>query len=174
MFREYGFDKVSVREIAAEVGVTTGTLYHHFKSKQDLFFAIGYQKADFMTELSKRFEKSEHPLEELEYFFSETMTQRILDDGYDFTQYRVLRSMRIGNRKGRLDHCVEILLQRAVELGKMPSDCPIEKAAEYLVWIYRGVAYRYSVSIEPIDLKSEMKKNIKIGILGLQNSHGVL
>jgi len=36
MFRENGFDAVSVESICVECGVTRGSFYHHFMSKNDL------------------------------------------------------------------------------------------------------------------------------------------
>ncbi len=40
LFSVYGFDSVSVRRIAEEVGVQNSALYKHFKSKQAIFDAI--------------------------------------------------------------------------------------------------------------------------------------
>ncbi len=40
LFSVYGFDSVSVRRIAEEVGVNNSALYKHFKSKQAIFDAI--------------------------------------------------------------------------------------------------------------------------------------
>jgi len=40
VFRRRGFDRASVEEIAAEVGVRKGAIYHYFASKQDLFDAV--------------------------------------------------------------------------------------------------------------------------------------
>lgn len=34
--REKSFDKVSVRDICREAGITTGAFYHHFESKEEL------------------------------------------------------------------------------------------------------------------------------------------
>ncbi len=39
LFAERGYSGVSAEEIAAEAGVTTGALYHQFKSKRDVFQA---------------------------------------------------------------------------------------------------------------------------------------
>jgi TetR/AcrR family transcriptional regulator, cholesterol catabolism regulator len=36
LFRRHGYAAVSLREVASEAGVTTGSLYHHFSSKDDL------------------------------------------------------------------------------------------------------------------------------------------
>ncbi|HSV74591.1 MAG TPA: TetR/AcrR family transcriptional regulator [Chthonomonadales bacterium] len=40
LFGEQGFDGTSIRDIAREVGVTEGLLYHYFESKSDLVHAI--------------------------------------------------------------------------------------------------------------------------------------
>ena len=34
--RKQSFDKVSIREICHQAGITTGAFYHHFRSKEDL------------------------------------------------------------------------------------------------------------------------------------------
>ncbi|MEX0292435.1 TetR/AcrR family transcriptional regulator [Pseudomonas putida] len=40
LFAEKGFGQVSMRELAAHLGVTAGSLYHHFPSKQDLLYDL--------------------------------------------------------------------------------------------------------------------------------------
>ena len=37
LFAQYGFSKVSMRQIAEELGVSTGTLYHYFSNKEAMF-----------------------------------------------------------------------------------------------------------------------------------------
>lgn len=37
IFAEKGYSSVTMREIASEIGVSTGTLYHYFPSKESLF-----------------------------------------------------------------------------------------------------------------------------------------
>lgn len=46
MFAEKGCSSLSMREISAALGVSTGTLYHYFESKEDLFEKL----MDYMTE----------------------------------------------------------------------------------------------------------------------------
>lgn len=40
LFAAKGFGQVSMRELAAHVGLTAGSLYHHFPSKQHLLFDL--------------------------------------------------------------------------------------------------------------------------------------
>ncbi|RXZ83193.1 TetR/AcrR family transcriptional regulator [Paenibacillaceae bacterium] len=39
LFSEFGYEQVEVDRVAAEAGVTIGSLYHHFKSKK-VFFGV--------------------------------------------------------------------------------------------------------------------------------------
>lgn len=40
LFRKQGFDRTSVRELADAVGILSGSLFHHFRSKDDILFAV--------------------------------------------------------------------------------------------------------------------------------------
>ena len=40
LFREKGYDKTTVRDIAAAVGMQAGSWFYHFKSKQEILLAI--------------------------------------------------------------------------------------------------------------------------------------
>ncbi len=40
LFRQRGFARCTVRELAEEVGILSGSLFHHFKSKDDILFAL--------------------------------------------------------------------------------------------------------------------------------------
>ena len=40
LFREKGFDRTTVRDIAAAVGIQSGSIFHHFKSKEDILYSV--------------------------------------------------------------------------------------------------------------------------------------
>lgn len=40
LFREQGYDKTTVRDIAAAVGMQAGSWFYHFKTKQDILVAV--------------------------------------------------------------------------------------------------------------------------------------
>ncbi|MGF6593850.1 TetR/AcrR family transcriptional regulator [Pseudomonas sp. 2835] len=54
LFAEKGFGQVSMRELAAHLGLTAGSLYHHFPSKQHLLF-------DLIEELFEELLATLHP-----------------------------------------------------------------------------------------------------------------
>ena len=63
--KEGGFDKLSIREICAAAGVTTGAFYHHFSSKDDLL-TQGFSSLDDYLEQAMKSCLAKPPLERLE------------------------------------------------------------------------------------------------------------
>ena len=52
LFTEKGYDNTSVTDIMNAVGIAKGTLYHHYKSKEDILNAlIKRQTADIFLSL---------------------------------------------------------------------------------------------------------------------------
>ncbi|MDZ7638197.1 MAG: TetR family transcriptional regulator [Bryobacterales bacterium] len=51
-FQEHGFEKATMREIAAESGVATGLAYYYFRSKEDLVLAFYGKSNDEMRPLT--------------------------------------------------------------------------------------------------------------------------
>lgn len=50
LFAQKGFDAVSMRDIAGEVGITAGALYRHYAGKQDIFQSILRRMEEFDRE----------------------------------------------------------------------------------------------------------------------------
>ncbi len=40
MFREQGYERTTVRELAAAVGLRSGSLFHHFRNKEEILLAV--------------------------------------------------------------------------------------------------------------------------------------
>ena len=59
-FLEKGFMNASLREIAANAGLTTGAMYRHFKDKDALFCALVDKAIDFTTKTVMLADSSNH------------------------------------------------------------------------------------------------------------------
>ncbi len=78
LFLQKGYDRTTVHDIVEQLGgLTKGAIYHHFKSKEDIFIAIadrmGRNVADWMNEVLA--DSTKTGLEKLRYMF-----QRSLND----------------------------------------------------------------------------------------------
>jgi AcrR family transcriptional regulator len=79
-FARHGFNKTTLEEIARDVRIGKPTIYHYFKSKDELFYSsITFQSSQFIEDIKAIFNNQELPVGArlLEYFaFKESICQR--------------------------------------------------------------------------------------------------
>jgi AcrR family transcriptional regulator len=79
-FSRHGFNKTTLEEIARDVRIGKPTIYHYFKSKDELFFSsISFQSSQFIEDIRAIFNNQDLPVGArlLEYFaFKETVNHR--------------------------------------------------------------------------------------------------
>ncbi len=80
LFGEQGYDSTSMRDIADEVGMIAGSIYYHFKSKEDLLVAVNEESLRVHDERFKAAVRDvEDPWERLEVACA-THLEAILED----------------------------------------------------------------------------------------------
>ncbi|HOX40841.1 MAG TPA: TetR/AcrR family transcriptional regulator [bacterium] len=83
LFAKKGLDKTSIDEIAAKAGVAKGTIYYHYRSKEEIFLKlVDGIFADFLEEIETKIKPEDPPKEKLEKvleiqfaFFKKNRTQ---------------------------------------------------------------------------------------------------
>jgi len=79
-FSRHGFSKTTLEEIARDVRIGKPTIYHYFKSKDDLFYcSITFQSTQFIEDIKAIFNNQDLPVGArlLEYFaFKESINHR--------------------------------------------------------------------------------------------------
>ncbi len=53
-FAEYGYDKATVRRLEQAIGLSRGAIFHHFRDKDALFFALAHEDAERMADVASR------------------------------------------------------------------------------------------------------------------------
>lgn len=53
LFREKGYSRTTVRDLAAEVGILSGSIFHHFKNKDEILFGVMNEVVIAMDEALK-------------------------------------------------------------------------------------------------------------------------
>lgn len=171
LFNEYGYDNTSVKDIAAAVGVTTGSLYHHFENKEAILMAVFLSRKFLSPELLERYASTEDPETDLKDLLCHVMVDQVLSDGLEFTRFRLAKFFRF-DRQSRLEACVRVLVQKCVQKGVFTQDLPEEEIADFLSSVYRGAVYQYSVSREPVDLAGLVERRYEIAIRAVKVQKG--
>lgn len=53
-FAEYGYDQATVRRLEKEIGMSRGAIFHHYRDKDALFFALAREDTQRMAEVASR------------------------------------------------------------------------------------------------------------------------
>ncbi|PAV26941.1 TetR family transcriptional regulator [Tamilnaduibacter salinus] len=53
LFREQGYERTTVRDLASDVGIQSGSLFHHFRSKEDILKAVMEETIILNTEIMR-------------------------------------------------------------------------------------------------------------------------
>jgi AcrR family transcriptional regulator len=154
VFATKGFEKASVREIAAAADLTTGAIYHHYKNKDDLFYDAVKESAYFVHKLSQKdvndkLKTNEEMLAEISSRVRERMSkaveQRLM---VLLTAYALSKGGNI-KEKYRLDY--KEIINRVAEMYfyAFGIDNPIyqKSLAAILVAALDGMAIQYSLGV---------------------------
>jgi AcrR family transcriptional regulator len=90
----YGYEAMSLRQLAAEVGIQQGSLYNHIRNKQDLLFElIAGHMHQLLGALEKALEGITDPVRRLEAFTTFHVGYHVARKQEVFISYSELRSL---------------------------------------------------------------------------------
>ncbi|GKQ51180.1 TetR/AcrR family transcriptional regulator [Bradyrhizobium sp. Ce-3] len=91
---EHGYEAMSLRQLAAEVGIQAGSLYNHISTKQDLLFDLVQEHInDLLRELDLALEGKADPVEKLRAFVAFHVTYHMTRKREVFIANSELRSL---------------------------------------------------------------------------------
>jgi AcrR family transcriptional regulator len=91
---EHGYEAMSLRQLAAEVGIQVGSLYNHISTKQDLLFdLIKTHMDELMGKLDEALAGIEGPVERIKAFIAFHLTHHITRKREVFIAYSELRCL---------------------------------------------------------------------------------
>lgn len=77
LFAQNGYEAVSVSDIAAQLGITKGALYKHYRNKRDIFDSIVRRMSDADYERAKEYEMPEDVMSESLEAYQHTSAEEI-------------------------------------------------------------------------------------------------
>jgi TetR/AcrR family transcriptional regulator, repressor for uid operon len=145
-FAQSGFDRTKMEDIAKRLGLSKGTIYLYFNSKEDLFLAIceHYLKVMRDQQHSAIFPKKEDLVLDSEHFYENF---RRLEQGKDRVMLEMVvessRNSRL--KKGMYEHRLKVYdavvehLNRQIEKGFIKKGIDVNGLASAFVALYDGL-----------------------------------
>lgn len=145
-FNEKGYDNTSLQDIIQATGLSKGAIYHHFTSKEALFYSvcdrIGRRNAQVLARVQK--DTSLNGLEKLRAMFRISMQPERQDKMFSMMPYLLDNAKFLAAEMGSLfaqvaPEFVEPVIRQGMEDGSISTDCPRELAEALLllsdIWI---------------------------------------
>jgi TetR/AcrR family transcriptional regulator len=166
-FAHYGYAKVTMDEIAGEVGMGKASLYYYFPTKEDLFQAVMvHEHRGFMENIRAMLEHNisasekirAYVLQRFEYF-NELLNLNILDFRSSVKTKPVLRDMFEDFARQELK-LLQTIVREGRERGEF-SVASIEQVAEALLHIMQGLRCRFLRRMEGPRIEAKQYKWLK-------------
>ena len=132
LFARDGYEAVSVRNIAEELGMTKGALYRHYKNKRDIFDSI----VDRMIQIdAQRAKEYEMPIEQYDEG----------SDSYENTSWDSIEKYTIEQLKFWTEDNFALLFRRMLtleqyrnaEMAELYSQCIVQGPVSYMEDLFR-------------------------------------
>lgn len=173
VFVDYGYDDASMRTIAQAAGVSVGTLYLHFKNKDELYLTIMKEWMDELNELTTTtLEKIEDPQGAISAFitifveYARNHPEMILMQGRKFGRCFGLEMKQTFFRERR--RLLADIIQRGVGAGVFRSHDPAE-TARIIFSVLRGYIFSMLIDEEALFSAEACVDLVLNGLMGRNN-----
>ncbi len=174
LFKEKGYDNVSINEIAEACEITKAGFYYHFKSKDELisgYYNNIYQKMpdNFLDALMLK-----SNVEKL-WFFLSLYIDYTVHNGSDILS-QIFKSnldsdkQTFTNFDGKIKDICITLIDEAQKSGEINNNSKPENIFDVIANLIIGIAIIWSIKKGSFDEKLEIKKQFNT-LLGLENQN---
>jgi TetR/AcrR family transcriptional regulator, repressor for uid operon len=173
-FAQTGFDRTKMEDIAKRLGLSKGTIYLYFNSKEDLFLAIceHYLKVMRDQQHSAIFSKKEDLVLDSEHFYENF---RRMEQGKDRVMLEMVvestRNSRL--KKGMYEHRLKVHdavvehLNRQIEKGFIKKGIDVNGLASAFVALYDGLTVSKMLGISEVSNKKTWAAMVRAVIEGI-------
>ena len=162
LFRIYGYEKTTISDICQSANLTSGAIYHHFKSKEGILFAI-VERISGSLPLEEISNKTVAQPSKGICQVLHTWTNAYEPLGVDFSKAYLksfIKDPPLGNRAYSAN-LIEYI-KAAQEFGSIIKDLPAKEIAEYFFVVGYGVLYKWCQREGSYSLAEEMDKWIAL------------
>jgi AcrR family transcriptional regulator len=153
-FARHGYEGATVRRLEQATGLSRGAIFHHFRDKEALFFALAEQDAERMADVVA----AQGLVQVMRELLSSTQP---LDAGWTGSFLEVARRGRTDpGFRGRwrahaeaLTAATEQRLARQAAAGTLRDDVPVPVLARYLELVLEGLVSQLAMGLPADDLE---------------------
>lgn len=172
LFKKYGFKKASMSDIALMVHKSKSSIYHYFKSKEEIFFAIAENEAaDLKKAIYEAIKKEDtHELKIRAYILTRQEGYVKLANLYEalhsdiFEDFTLIEHMRAKYHKEEYN-TIKMILRSGIKKGLFNID--LNLATEAILAIVKGFEIEWVKNKNTEENKKDLDTIVKIIFYGI-------
>lgn len=178
LFQQYDYKDVSVEAITKAAGVTKGTFYVHFDSKDTLYIALFSTYVEHLDLDYTAFLDSLPPdlpvADTLMAFVGEIIDLMVDKVGYDnlrtVYQLQLTNALDMHTITGYSREIYKLfndILDRGIQRGEFKTSLPLEILTKHFVMAIRGLTYEWCIRYPDFNLKEQVLAHYKLLLFGI-------
>ncbi len=177
LFARKGYDKVTVEEICAKVGVTKGAFYNHFKSKDQIILEEFMRMDEHYVGVAQEISGMESSVEKLRVFHREAIKlmsdlgATILKVVYHSQIAPNMRKPYLTDSRRFLYKITNELVKEGQEKGEIRADITSEEMSVMLINCFRGQIYHWCLANGSFDLVDTCERLFDLMLESLAGRH---
>ncbi len=167
LMEDKGFQKTTIEEIATKAGVSVGTFYHYFKSKEAVFFDL-FKKADEYFEhtvapvLEKAADAGMPASGQIVLFFRHYGGYNVSRGFANISQLYNTKNQ-LFTKKGRyMQQLLKRIISKGQAAGQITKEMKADEILEFLFIANRGIVYDWCINGGTYDLVAKAESYTKI------------
>ncbi len=172
LFKEKGFEKVTVDEITKEVGIGKGTFFNYFPTKMALLMYFGKQKEELVYKLIKNEAMRSIPIKDKIKNIM-VLVAKSNEKDKELTKlfvFEYLRHYGYEERRSRsLNIVLRELLENGIKKGEVKNGVDVKRAAENLTAIYYYSLMEWLWSNSDYSFSEDISKKIDVLFDGIRS-----
>lgn len=167
LFKKNGFDKVTIQDIAKASGVSVGSFYNYFGSKQDILYDRFVIADEIFSEFSSAGIKGNTYKDKISNYML-FYIDFVLTQPYDFTKVLYNNDSKMFLRKGRaMQTLLDPLIQSAVDSGEIGCEMSVDEINEFLFQAMRGLVFHWCLNDGGFDLRERAIRYLNLYVKAL-------
>lgn len=166
LMEEKGLNNITVEEICKVAGVSIGSFYNCFKSKNDILNEIYAVADDYFLDVVANKLKSDRTEDKIVEFFC-YYADYVVHRGLEFSKHLYNTNNKMFIKKGRhMQTVLRGIIEEGQLQGDIKSDMLPDETVEYLFITARGIIYDWCLHEGEYDLveftRSYMRRMVKV------------
>lgn len=163
LFKNKGFNDVTIRDICMASSISVGTFYHHFASKEEII-STAYHQIDLLWDESiSSYEKTD-TIERILYLYEEAGDQ-ITKVGWElasqsYQQLLISKKKYTFDRKRPIFREITQAIETGISEGIFVSNLDVFEMADSMMRASRGVIFDWCLKEGKYDIRKQMRHDI--------------